>query len=114
MENFWRGRIRPRRAFLLGAMTVHSLRESYLGGRDVRSNGLSPDPPVADQTVLVTGGAGYIGCVLCERLVERGYRVRVLDRLYWGEEPLSAVRDQVELVSADVRDIPATALDGVD
>ena len=39
-------------------------------------------------TVLVTGGAGYIGAILTERLLERGYNVRVLDRLYWGEKPL--------------------------
>jgi nucleoside-diphosphate-sugar epimerase len=52
--------------------------------------------------------------VLCERLLERGYKVRVLDRLWWGEEPLAALRDRIELVNADVRDIPATALDGVD
>jgi nucleoside-diphosphate-sugar epimerase len=64
--------------------------------------------------VLVAGGAGYIGSVLVPRLVARGYRVRVLDRLYFGEEPLSAVRDQIELVVADVRDIPASALDDVD
>ena len=32
--------------------------------------------------VLVTGGAGYIGAVLCERLLQGGHEVRVLDRLY--------------------------------
>lgn len=64
--------------------------------------------------VLVTGGAGYIGCVLVERLLRRGYRVRVLDRLWWGEGPLRAVRDRIELAAADVRDLPASALDGVD
>ena len=48
------------------------------------------------------------------RLLERGYRVRVLDRLYFGEEALASLRDQIELVVADVRDVPATALDGVD
>ena len=62
----------------------------------------------------MTGGAGYIGAILTERLLERGYKVRVLDRLYWGEKPLERVRDRIELVVADVRDIPATALDGVD
>ena len=50
-----------------------------------------PSRPAAD-TVLVTGGAGYIGAILTERLLERGYRVRVLDRLYWGEKPLERVR----------------------
>ncbi|MGZ4181602.1 MAG: NAD-dependent epimerase/dehydratase family protein [Solirubrobacteraceae bacterium] len=62
----------------------------------------------------MTGGGGYIGSILVQRLLARGYRVRVLDRLYWGEAPLAAVRDQIELVEADVRDMPATALDGVD
>jgi nucleoside-diphosphate-sugar epimerase len=69
---------------------------------------------VPGQTVLVTGGAGFIGAVLTQRLVARGYQVRVLDRLYWGERPLSLIRDRIELIAADVRDMPATALDGVD
>ena len=85
-----------------------------LPGRDVRSNGLPPEPPERGRTVLVAGGAGYIGCVLVPRLLDRGYRVRVLDRLYWGEGPLAGFRDRIELVEADVRDMPASAFDGVD
>jgi nucleoside-diphosphate-sugar epimerase len=85
-----------------------------LPGRDARSNGLPVDPPVRGGTVLVTGGAGYIGCVLAERLVARDYQVRIVDRLYWGEEPLHALLDRVELVPGDVRELPPTALDGVD
>lgn len=38
--------------------------------------------------VLVTGGAGYLGCILCPRLLEAGYRVTVLDRLQYGPAPL--------------------------
>jgi nucleoside-diphosphate-sugar epimerase len=79
-----------------------------------RSNGLPPEAPEPGQLILVTGGAGYIGCVLTARLLDRGYRVRILDRLYWGRGPLSHVLDRVELVEADVRDMPASALDGVD
>jgi nucleoside-diphosphate-sugar epimerase len=79
-----------------------------------RQNGLAPEAPSPDQTILVAGGAGYIGCVLIPRLLRRGYRVRLLDRLYFGEEALASFRDQVELVVADVRDVPSTALDGVD
>jgi len=75
---------------------------------------LPPEAPERGLTVLVTGGAGYVGCVLTERLLERGYRVRVLDRMYWGEEPLARVRDRIELVVADVRQMPADALRGVD
>jgi nucleoside-diphosphate-sugar epimerase len=79
-----------------------------------RSNGLAPTAPAPGQTVAVTGGAGYIGSVLTRRLVDRGYQVRVVDRLYWGDETLSDVRDRIDLVVADVRDLPSTALDGVD
>jgi nucleoside-diphosphate-sugar epimerase len=90
-----------------------TLSDSY-GDPALRSNGLAPEAPNPGQTILVAGGAGYIGSVLVPRLLARGYRVRVLDRLYFGDAPLAGVRDRIELVVADVRDIPATALDGVD
>jgi nucleoside-diphosphate-sugar epimerase len=79
-----------------------------------RTNGLAPTPPEKGRTVLITGGAGYIGCVLTGRLLERGYNVRLLDRLYWGEGPLESYSGRIELVVADVREIPPSALDGVD
>ena len=79
-----------------------------------RHNGLAETAPDPDQTILVAGGAGYIGCVLIPRLLDRGYKVRLLDRLYFGEEPLASFKDRVEFVMADVRDIPESALDGVD
>jgi len=78
-----------------------------------RGNGLADQAPDPDQTILVAGGAGYIGCVLVPKLVERGYRVRVLDRMYFGEHGLDSVRDRIELVVGDVREIPQTALDGI-
>jgi nucleoside-diphosphate-sugar epimerase len=79
-----------------------------------RSNGLAANPPEKGRTVLITGGAGYIGTVLTGRLLERGYNVRLLDRLYWGEGPLESYAGRIELEVADVRDVPSTALDGVD
>ena len=63
--------------------------------------------------VLVTGGAGYIGAVLVPMLLERGYQVRVLDRLYWGRRPLAPVLDQIELIHGDVREVDARVLEGV-
>lgn len=80
----------------------------------VRSNGLAHAAPNPGQTILVAGGAGYIGSVLVPKLLERGYRVRVLDRLFFGEDSLAGVRDRIDLLVADVRDIPANALDGID
>jgi nucleoside-diphosphate-sugar epimerase len=65
-------------------------------------------------TVLVTGGAGYIGCVLVRRLLSRGFAVRVLDRLYWGRQPLQDVLERIELIHGDVRDIRDEWLQGID
>ncbi len=79
-----------------------------------RTNGLAPEAPEPGQLVLVTGGAGYIGSILTQRLLDRGYHVRILDRLYWGRGPISPILDRVEVIEADVRDMPASALDGVD
>lgn len=80
-----------------------------------RSNGLADKAPEPGQLVLVAGGGGYIGCVLIPKLLQRGYRVRLLDRLYFGEEPLAEFKDRLDGVFVnDVRDIPAQALEGVD
>jgi nucleoside-diphosphate-sugar epimerase len=59
--------------------------------------------------VLVIGGAGYIGSLLVERLLESGYRVRVLDSLLYGDEPLRSVKDHpgFELLVGDCRNTQA-------
>ncbi len=38
--------------------------------------------------VLITGGAGYLGSILSEHLLDRGYHVTVLDNLMYGEQSL--------------------------
>jgi UDP-glucose 4-epimerase len=52
--------------------------------------------------VLVLGGAGYIGSVTVDLLIEHGHDVTVLDSLVSGHR--EAVHRQAELVEADVRD----------
>jgi nucleoside-diphosphate-sugar epimerase len=64
--------------------------------------------------VMVTGGAGYIGCRLVPALLERGHEVTVVDKLYFGDSGLKAVKGRIRLFGADVRDMPPAALDGVD
>jgi nucleoside-diphosphate-sugar epimerase len=64
--------------------------------------------------VLVTGGGGYIGAVLCERFLEAGHDVRVLDRLYWGRKPLEHLAGRIEIVQADVRTFDPSLLDGIE
>lgn len=56
--------------------------------------------------VLVTGGAGYLGSVLCHLLLESGYQVRVLDRLTYGGEALLGCygHHAFEFVPGDIRD----------
>ena len=63
--------------------------------------------------VLVVGGAGYVGSVLVSELLERGYAVRVFDRLYYGDQGLAPVRDRIELVVGDMRQMDPAVLDGV-
>jgi nucleoside-diphosphate-sugar epimerase len=66
------------------------------------------------ERILVTGGAGYIGAVLLPVLLDHGYDVRVLDRLYWGRKVLAAVEKDIEVIDGDVRRLPSRILDGVD
>jgi nucleoside-diphosphate-sugar epimerase len=64
--------------------------------------------------ILLVGGAGYVGSVLAQELVERGYAVRVLDRFYFGSQGLDAIRDQVEILQGDMRAVPPEVLADVD
>lgn len=57
-------------------------------------------------TVLVTGGAGYVGAVLVPKLLDRGYHVKVLDLYIYGEDVLDNVKDNLHLtqIRGDIRD----------
>lgn len=53
-------------------------------------------------TVLVLGGAGYIGSHATDELLKRGYDVAVVDNLSTGH--LAAVPDKVRFYQGDIRD----------
>ena len=55
--------------------------------------------------VLVTGGAGYIGSVLVRQLLDKKYKVRVLDSLKFGGEALYDVmlNPDLDFIKGDVR-----------
>lgn len=59
------------------------------------------------QTVLIIGGAGYIGSVLARVLLNRGYRVRVLDSLIYGDASIKQLvgLKNFQLVRGDGRDL---------
>lgn len=53
---------------------------------------------------LVTGGAGFIGSNIAERLVKEGKRVRVIDNLSTGKkENMDSFIDDIEFVHGDIR-----------
>src|SRR3989344_6822694 len=70
---------------------------------------------------LITGGAGFIGSSIAEKLINDGHYVRVLDNFFSGkEENLSFTKglgkDKFELIRGDIRDknVALAATKGVD
>src|SRR5436309_13560624 len=53
-------------------------------------------------TVYVTGGGGYVGAVLVPKLLNAGYRVRVLDLFISGD--VLPKHDRLEQIKGDLRD----------
>jgi nucleoside-diphosphate-sugar epimerase len=68
------------------------------------------------KSVLITGAGGYIGCKLCEYLQGKGYKIKVLDRFFFGKERLKSVlkNSDVELIEDDIRFFSKEILSGVD
>lgn len=68
------------------------------------------------KTIVVTGAGGYIGCILVQSLLERGYRVIALDRFYFGRDTLDAVKgnDNLVILQKDIRDVRAADFNGVE
>ena len=66
--------------------------------------------------VLVTGGGGYIGSVLVPRLLKKGYKVKVLDRFFFGKETLDSVskNKNLKLIQDDIRWFDPKILKNVD
>jgi len=65
-------------------------------------------------TILVTGGAGFIGTYVVSSLLKAGHNVRVLDSLidqvHPAGQPVNPILDHVEFINGDVRDPDAVAV----
>ncbi len=61
----------------------------------------------ANEPVLIIGGAGYIGSILCRKLLEHGESVRVLDSLIYGDSAIEGLfsHPRFELITGDCRNI---------
>lgn len=70
------------------------------------------------RSVLITGGAGYVGSALVPKMLEAGHKVTVLDLYLYGEDVLDEARPNPNLreVKGDLRnlDVVADALTGCD
>jgi dTDP-L-rhamnose 4-epimerase len=91
----------------------------------VQAQSSQPASPIFEEvdvagTILITGGAGFIGSHLADELLRNGYRVRALDSLveqvHGDAERPEYLDPEVELISGDVRDADAVedAANGVD
>ncbi|MGQ9610072.1 MAG: NAD-dependent epimerase/dehydratase family protein [bacterium] len=82
------------------------------GIRSVSTQSCTPEK------VLVIGGAGYIGSVMVRKLLQKGYKVKVLDSLIYGGESLMDLYDNsnFELIVGDFRHVDTVvhAAKGVD
>ena len=72
----------------------------------------------SDHQVLVTGGSGYIGSILCEHLLDKGYKVTAVDNLMYKQSPLFHLcnNPNFEFVFGDARDekLISSLIKGVD
>jgi nucleoside-diphosphate-sugar epimerase len=116
----------PRAALITGALTAAALiggsriwsaiwrRVSYTENTTVVAN----TPKDRAESVLVIGGAGYVGSALLRKLLDRGYRVRLLDMFMYGNEPIQDMvgHRNLEIVQADFRQVDkiVEAVQGMD
>jgi nucleoside-diphosphate-sugar epimerase len=66
------------------------------------------------KTILVTGGAGYVGSVLVRGMLNRNYKVRVLDKLIFTKKPLKDIKDKIELIKGDIREVGPEIMNDVE
>ena len=57
-------------------------------------------------SILITGGAGYVGSVLVNNLVKQNYDVRVVDSLVYGNDGISKLIDdkKIKFFNLDIRE----------
>src|SRR6266403_773074 len=80
-------------------------------GKDLIVSMYRIEPRVAPSSkvkrVLVLGGAGYLGSALMPKLLDKGYKVRLLDSFVYGDASIAGIRSHpdFEVLKGDVREI---------
>ncbi|MCC7087360.1 MAG: NAD-dependent epimerase/dehydratase family protein [Pirellulales bacterium] len=111
---FFQGGISSRSAFFLSWMISVAL---IVGARfwvqlwkkhvDTEREQLLNGKRSAQRTILVIGGAGYIGSALLPKLLDSGHRIRLLDLLLFDLEPIESLLNHpnLEIVQGDFRHV---------
>ena len=60
--------------------------------------------------ILVTGGAGYLGSILCRKLLDKGYSVRMIDTFWYGKKSIEHLlgHENLEIIEGDIRNLVVT------
>lgn len=90
----------------VGIVSVRLVKDAFESHFDVKPKNALPLSN-EQRIVLVIGGAGYIGSLLIENLLERHYKVRVLDNLLYGGDALFKLKNHpnFDLIVGDCRNI---------
>jgi nucleoside-diphosphate-sugar epimerase len=65
---------------------------------------------LSNETVVVFGGAGYIGCPLVEMLLEENYNVKVFDNFCFGDEGIKSIEHpNLSIIDASICDCQAVS-----
>ncbi|MDQ7844005.1 MAG: NAD-dependent epimerase/dehydratase family protein [Armatimonadota bacterium] len=91
----------------VGGARVLAVAWAEVSHREARLLRLREDASV--RRVLVIGGAGYVGSALVRQLLDRGYGVRVLDMLLYGDQAMRELRahPNFEFLQGDFRNVEA-------
>lgn len=98
-------------AGVIGIRWVKSKLDSAVSGGINDEHGIAVSPGTSElpavAPVLVVGGAGYIGSIVVRKLLDRGLRVRLLDKLTYGNSAIAGVLDhpRLEFLHGDCRNI---------
>jgi nucleoside-diphosphate-sugar epimerase len=65
--------------------------------------------------IIVTGSGGYVGVLMCEALLQKGYYVKALDRYFFGKDKLDSIinHQNLEVIMDDIRSVMPSIFEGV-
>jgi nucleoside-diphosphate-sugar epimerase len=65
--------------------------------------------------IIVTGAGGYVGVLMCEALLNKGYAVKAIDRYFFGKNKLNSImpNPNLEVITGDIRFVEPSVFEGI-